>query len=452
MDMRAFTKSMLTMPWALSMFSLQQAANLLSPSTTNRFDAAGRAMDDVAAAASHDFDGWARQTYDFGNSVQQSLVDIMMLRPPSMESGRLMRMVQEFQGNPMFQAMMQYGMPPVGWAGSLLKNAKDGPAVGQEFNNKIYVITLVTQVHAKLGLHDGTEHSLATMVAKAADMETYPRLWAVEGIGNFIGDRALAHDGDATTGLLTGPEAQDLGGWSMTMLHAGIGMSFAKYVLKTLKTDSPAPVVRDAITRFAALCRASSRQGYAGAAYESLGLATRTLYPEFVRLIDAQIPEVEPGLLGYYWHGVGRAMYFEPPNWMPFVNAPWRAIGRLDVEAPHQTARKNLLSGVAWALTMVNLRHPVVTETFLRHHGTLLSEDDAYTDGVTSSLTMRYDTTRDDAKVSPFIHHEPEGDPDLAALWRALITGPCEDALQRQYPQLRAAHQLEEIFHYRAPR
>ena len=45
MDMRAFTKSMLTMPWALSMFGLQQAANLMSPSTTNRFDAAGRAME-----------------------------------------------------------------------------------------------------------------------------------------------------------------------------------------------------------------------------------------------------------------------------------------------------------------------------------------------------------------------------------------------------------------------
>ena len=53
--------------------------------------------------------------------------------------------------------------------------------------------------------------------------------------------------------------------------------------------------------------------------------------------------------------------------------------------------------------------------------------------------------------MSPFIHHEPEGDADLTALWRALITGPCEDALQRQYPQLRAANQLEEIFHYRAP-
>ena len=131
MDMRAFTKSMLTMPWALSMFSLQQAANLLSPSTTNRFDAAGRAMDDVAAAASHDFDGWARQTYEFGATVQQSLVDIMMLRPPAMDSGRMMRTVQEFQSNPIFQAMMQYGMPPVGWAGSLLKNTTSFPTPGQ---------------------------------------------------------------------------------------------------------------------------------------------------------------------------------------------------------------------------------------------------------------------------------------------------------------------------------
>lgn len=453
MDMRALTKSMLTMPWALSMFGLQQAANLMSPSAAgNRFDAAGRAMDDMATAASRDFEGWARQTYDFGTSVQRTLVDLMMLRPPEMDSGKMMRMVADLQGNPIFQAVIQYGMPPVGWAGSLVRGPKDGPAVSQEFKNKLHIISLVTQVHSKLGLHDGAEHSLPEMVAKAAEMETFPRLWAIEGIGNYIGDHALDRDGDATTALLTGPDAQDLGAWTMTMLHAGIGMSFAKHVLKTLTPESSTMQVREAIGRFVLLCRASSRPGYAGAALESLGLATRTLYPELVRLLDAEIQAVEPSLLGYYWHGVGRAMYFEPANMMPFVNAPWRVVNRLDVEAPHDTARRNILSGVAWALAMVNLRDPIVMEAFLRHHGTLATENDAFTDGVTSSLTMRYDTTRDDARVSPFMYHEPEGDPDLTVQWRVLISAPCEDALHRSYQMLRSAHRLEELFHYRTAR
>ena len=36
-------------------------------------------------------------------------------------------------------------------------------------------------------------------------------------------------------------------------------------------------------------------------------------------------------------------------------------------------------------------------------------------------MMMRYDTTREDASIRPFIHHEPSAaDGNLAALWRDL--------------------------------
>jgi hypothetical protein len=141
-------------------------------------------------------------------------------------------------------------------------------------------------------------------------------------------------------------------------------------------------------------------------------------------------------------------MYFDPMNMLPPVNAPWRAIKRLEKEAPHPLAFNNALSGLAWALTVVNMRDPKVMETFLRHHAELAAANDAFSNGVTSSLMMRYDTTRDDARIAPFVHYRPS-DPAVANYWRTLITTPCEQALRVTYAELSQRHALEELFHYR---
>jgi hypothetical protein len=456
MDVRDLTKSALTLPWAISMFGVQQVANLMaSRSSTDRVAGAAKAFDVVADATAQHLDGWRRQTYQVGNAVQRTLIDLLTLHAPEVDSSALMRMAAELQSGPMFQAFVKYGLPPVGWLDSLLVSRKDAPAVAQEFANKLYVITLVTQVHSQLGLHDGDATPLSDLVLKAGDVETFPRLWAIEGLGNYAGDRALAAagSGHAISGLLSDPSAALLPPWSLTMLHAGVGMSFAKHVLKRLDSASAADAVRAAIAEFVSLCRRSSRDGYAGAALESLGLATRTLYPNLMRLLDAQIPDVEPELHGYFWHGAGRAMYFDPMNMLPSVNAPWRAIRRLDEEAPHDLARRNVLSGLAWALTVVNMRQPTIMETFLQHHGQLAAMNDAFVDGVTSALLMRYDTTREDAQIAPFVHHVPhDGDPLLASLWEQAITAPCERALRDEYADLAGNGRLEQLFHHRPAR
>jgi len=451
MNVRELTKSALTLPWAIGMFGVQQIANLAAPPSPDRMAGAARAFDAVSDATSQHLDGWLKQTYQMGNGVQRTVVDLLMLRSPDIDSSALMRMAAEMQSAPMFQAIVKYGMPPVGWIDSFLVARQDAPAVSQEFANKLHIITLVTQVHSQLGLHGDHVEPLPALVEKAAVLETFPRLWAVEGIGNYIGDHALATGGSVpVAGLLSDPSAAVLPPWTMTMLHAGIGMSFAKHVLKRLDTTSSPEVVRAAVSDFVSLCRNSSQTGYTGAALESLGLATRTLYPSVLRMLDEHIPAVDSELLGYFWHGAGRAMYFEPMNMLPSVNAPWRAIRRLDQEAPHEVARRNVLSGLAWALTVVNMRHPIVMEAFLRHHGDLAAAHDAFTNGVISSMMMRYDTTREDASIQPFIHYEPRtGDRSLVELWRSLITAPCEEALQHQYPALSSHRSLEQLFHYR---
>ena len=446
--MRDLTKSMMTFPWAISMFGVQQMANMMSPPPEGRVAGTSAALDRVTEATEEQLDGWMKQTYKLGNTVQRSLVDMMMLKMPSIDQGALMRAVAEFEGNPLFQAGMKYGAPPLGWLDSFLVAPKDRPAVYQEFEDKLSIIQLVTQVRSRYGLDSSNAKPLTSLVDRAAGEDSFPRLWVIEGLGNYYGDHAV--ECSATPrGLLTEVSMDPLPSWSFPMLHAGIGMSFAKSVLKELEPTSPAEVVRAAITSFGSLCRNSSRPGYAGAALESLGLATRTLYPSLVALLDTHIPSVDEELHGYFWHGAGRAMYFEPMNIAPQVNAPWRVVAALNEVATYPFAFNNALAGVCWAITVVNMQKPIVMEAFLRHHGPLADRNDAFSNGVVSSMMMRFDTTPGDRSIEPFIHYDGQvADAAVGPLWRNLVTAPCERALQQTYPKLRDAHDLQQLFHY----
>jgi hypothetical protein len=451
MDVRHVTKSVLGLPWAISMFGVQQVANIVSPPASSReaLSDTAAAFDAVSGATEQHLDGWVKKTYKAGVSVQNAILDMMMLQAPEVDSSALMRMAADLQSAPMFQTLVKYGMPPIAWLDSFLVTPRDSPAVLQEFANKLYIIQLVTQVHGDLKLDDARNEPLPALVDRAAALETFPRLWAIEGLGNYYADRAWDRTaGEDPAGLLVDNRAAALPPWSLTMLHAGIGMSFAKKVLAGLEATSEPAAVRSAVVRFLGLCRASSRVGYTGAALESLGLASRTLYPTVVPLLDREIPNVDAALHGYFWHGVGRAIYFDPMNMLPSVNAPWRAVKRLDQEAPHQLARKNVLAGLAWAIAVVNMRHPVVMETFLRHHSDVAWADDAFTNGVTSSLMMRYDTTREDSRISTFLAHQP-ADSGVAAAWRALISTPGDHALRVTYGELAEVPSLEDLFRYR---
>jgi hypothetical protein len=359
-------------------------------------------------------------------------------------------MASEMQGTPVFQAVTNYVLPPMAWVSSFMVASQDSAVVQQEFANKLYIIQLVTAVESQLGLDPNVHVPLPALVERAERFASFPRLWAIEGLGNYYTERAWERSGGQDPqDLLTDPSAATLPASSLTMLHAGIGMSFANRLLRTLQPDSSAEVIRRTIVRFATLCRRSSRPGYTGAAYESLGLATRTLYPNLVHAIDRELQVSEPELVGYFWHGVGRAMYFEPTTLLPAFNAPWRAVAKIENDTPHQTAHLNALSGLSWALTVVNMRNPEVMGTFLRHHATTVGQTTAFSNGVTSSLLMRFDTTPDDQHIHSFVRHQPvEAEPVVRSAWESLIARPCMVALGETYPRLRQAGRLEDLFHY----
>ena len=60
---------------------------------------------------------------------------------------------------------------------------------------------------------------------------------------------------------------------------------------------------------------------------EALGLVTRLRCPELVRIVDWRLSAIDPELVGYFWHGVGRGLYFLPLNALPCASSSWRAVG-----------------------------------------------------------------------------------------------------------------------------
>lgn len=279
--------------------------------------------------------------------------------------------------------------------------------------------------------------------------DPFEALWAIEGLGHTYADSFYERN-EEPRGLLIGANAEGLPDKSMTMLHAGIGMSFAKRSLEKLARKSPASEIRKTVETVVELCRNSSQPGYAGCAIESLGLAARFLHgAKMVRAIDEQLAPMGEELVGYLWHGAGRAMYFSPRNVMPGWRTPWRAVKMCRSESPHELGRRSAGAGFAWAITLVNMRSPLIMETLLQRHEEELQQDDAFSNGVMSSLIMRYDIIPDDATLTAFRQHRPGGaDKRLAELWERLVRAPAELALSRYYPVLKERRRLEEVFRY----
>src|ERR1051325_6969502 len=230
------------------------------------------------------------------------------------------------------------------------------------------------------------------------------------------------------------------------MMHAGMGLAFAQQLMNSLTPYSPSEEVRGVLREFITLVQENSRQGYDGAAYESLGLVTRFWHSQMVRMIDEHLRQIAPHLLGYYWHGVGRALYFLPLYFVPGLLSPWLAIER---EAPHEIAYLNMTAGLSWATTIVNVRQPEIMENFLRMQGERVARDPAFTNGLMSTLIMGIDITPGDAYIVQFLEYRPDAsDGRVAELWEQLVRSPGRDAVYHIHPLLQRHERLGEVFHY----
>jgi hypothetical protein len=352
--------------------------------------------------------------------------------------------------NPFVVMIVQYVMPVLAWVISIFIPGRKAAVAWREAKNKGWIMSLVNHVESVFP-PPGTYKPVGELVDACYAMGLFPALWAVEGLGNYYAE-TFRERKLPLANILTDPALAPLPAKSMTMLHAGIGLSFAKRSLEGLTPASPAADLRKALERFVALCRENSRPGYAGCALESLGIPTLILHGlEMARAVDRELMKFDAEAASFFWRGAGRALYFYPKNFIPAWDCPWRGYAMSSELAPHEMARKNLRAGMAWATTVVNMRNPEITETLLQWQGENNPDRDAFISGMTSSMIMRYDTSPDDPYIEDFIEHPPNpANQLLCRLWRRDVKEPCESAIRDIYPVLKKHQRLDEVFHYQS--
>ena len=326
---------------------------------------------------------------------------------------------------------------------ALVAGLRSGPVLLlEQARNNIEVYNLVKQVRERLGIVPGALLDLVRLVRKAYDLGPYADVWLIEGLGHDYTAQRLDRHGSTSPILREGPATAVPRG-SLSMLHAGLGLALAERALAGLAPCSSPAAFRAALTTFVDACRTHGREGYRGAAYESLGLVTRTWHPQLVAPIDRILPEIDTALREYFWHGAGRALYFLPPYIAPGLLSPWRAA---DDEAPDDIARQNLYAGLAWATTLVNLRQPEIMAQWLRMRGERLWRSRAFLNGVASVIVVALDTTPGDPYVLAFAGYQPDVEDHIGDVWRAVIAPAVSKAVEWYQPVLSRHERLEVVF------
>ena len=261
--------------------------------------------------------------------------------------------------------------------------------------------------------------------------------------------------GDAVAGTL--PAGLEDG--SLTMLNAGIGLSIAQSLLSTINHLSPMSDVRRVVEKCVSLCKSNATPGFEGAAIESIGLVTRSALFSGDTRSDLMVPKVAqaisdafgPEELGYFWHGVGRAHYFAPPNLIPVygsIEHGFEMIKRLVKSANgDDDALQSALAGFWWAVTVVNMRNPQVLAGALKRLGTEATGNSGFTNGVMSTTIMRQDTTPDADFIDSFINYSPK-DSALASIWKDAVADPARRAKDTIWPILKKRRELGQVFRF----
>lgn len=329
--------------------------------------------------------------------------------------------------------------------GRLLVPWQESRRALQEFQNKLEAFNLFAHVDSILAIPSKEEVRLPELIKKAEALEPYRAVWATEGLGYYLAAR-FCEQREAPRSLLNGERAGEIPETSLLALHAGMGLAIADRLMKTINPASHDSEIRRVLDQFVMVCRGNSRTGYFGAAYESLGLVTRNLYPQMIPKLDQALGKIDEDLVGYFWHGVGRGIYFAPTNFLPDGNSG-RALKMTCQEPPHELGRRNALAGLAWAMTLVNIRHPEILENVLQHQADQLGDGEAFINGVSSSLMIWRDSTVDDPSLKRFCSYQPDSsDGALVERWEQMVRRPCLRALEMVYPALKARRRLGEVF------
>ena len=152
---------------------------------------------------------------------------------------------------------------------------------------------------------------------------------------------------------------------SLVLLHAGLGMALTRRLLRPLGAGSPAADLDARMRRFIELARENSRPDLEPVAIEAAGPIVRMFLPRLRVGVAHWMRAAAPEREGFYWHGVGRGAYFLPGSSLPRAGALRHALTVCRREPPDAATRLDALSGLAFAVAMINWHQPWLIERLL---------------------------------------------------------------------------------------
>jgi hypothetical protein len=279
-----------------------------------------------------------------------------------------------------------------------------------------------------------------------ARMERFEALWATEGLGFRVAESAIKLQTCPIQFLKT-QEFGMLPASSSAAVHVGVSLSVGKYLLNRAK--QPGMSLSEAVRIFVERCEGLSPDGCTGIAVEALGLVTRTLFPAWLNSVDRELQEIDPDLVGFFWHGVGRGLYFIFPPSLYSQGSHSIALEKAQQDPPHELGRANSMAGLAWPLTLVNIRHPEILATFLKRYAGDLSTHSAFSNGIATAVLLWLAWAGHDEYIKAIIRHKP-GQTTLseATAWIKLVREPCLEVMKFHQGRIESSRQFGELFKY----
>ena len=313
---------------------------------------------------------------------------------------------------------------------------EDGRHSLQEFHNKLQAFYLFEYVDSILGFSEGEVPNLTEMLYSTHSLGPFFSVWATEGVGHYYAYQ-FAISSPSPPGILS--DAINVPAEHLIPLHTGMGLALAEV---SLNRHTALETLADA---FVQLCQRNSRHEYWPAAMEALGLVVRNLRPELIAPLDRLFSSGHDDLRAYFWHGIGRGHYFTVFNSLPRWNAPGQGF-EMCLQSPHELGRLNALSGFAWAMTLVNLRHPEIIASWLDRYSAMITSD-AVANGISSALLVWAFSAPDDHLIRALTQYQPAGGNSiLPRLWENQVQQPSRLVLECRI--LNAIPEIAKIFRY----
>jgi hypothetical protein len=427
-SIRELVKSWMLSTWAATLFGVSQIARVLG---SNDSEWKADSLEAVTRAVESELSKEMRMVFQSGDQLQRGLTaSVFSALAGKADISRLTA-----------KTAVDVAQCAAGTAAALLPTGENQIA-WQELQNKLQTFNLFAHIDLEFDLAQ-TNASLSQVVECALRLGPYRSVWAIEGVGHFY-----AESGDTLgTPINLKAETSTLPPSSLVALHSGAGLSFAGRCLEAITSQRTDAQIRATLERFIVLCEKNSHEAYVGAAYEALGLAARNLHPHLLADIHHHLAEIDEELVAYFWHGVGRAIYFAPTNFLPDGETSRRLVKQVQQEAPNELARLDVLSGLVWALVLVNIRHPKVLESFVRDNVCELNRE-IFTSALCSAGVIWRDSSPEDKSLSVLWKHQPS-DVRVAELWAACVSVPCSKVVNQHYTALRNGG-LGRLFRHRS--